>query len=148
MNRRAFTRTLIGAGLGAIFVPKYERWFRPLEVAKPGLTVAFPAGSQEGDVAILTIQRLEKAIQAVWDDPGAGWAPVMTRGDLAMYSKVLSDFDQPVKLPRDARAAMIGTFRGVEAPSRVNVAPDRRRLLLRAPRITPTYVGHSRVARG
>lgn len=35
-SRRTFLRSASLAVVGGIFVPKYERWFRPIVVAQPG----------------------------------------------------------------------------------------------------------------
>jgi hypothetical protein len=35
-SRRGFLRSSSLAVIGGIFVPKYERWFRPIVVAQPG----------------------------------------------------------------------------------------------------------------
>lgn len=45
MDRRGFLGLLAGATAGAIFVPKYERWFRPIRVSSAGTLYVAPWGS-------------------------------------------------------------------------------------------------------
>lgn len=154
MDRRIFLRTALLGGLGAIFVPRYERWFRPIElVAAPaGLTLAWPDGTVEGDVAILSVvsPRVMQGLEAP-----EGWSLITRRvqradlADVAVYSRVVGAGEPPPRLPRQARVGHISTFRGVVEPGRVNVAPSRDRFLLAGrDRVVPTYVGHHTVRRG
>lgn len=67
MDRRSFLRTLSLAAVGGIFVPKYERWFRPAHVWVP---------TAETNL-LITDAEIRECIRRVWEQHARSILPNM-----------------------------------------------------------------------
>jgi hypothetical protein len=148
MERRVFLRTALLGGLGAIFVPRYERWFRPIVVPPPGLTLPWPSDTVEGDVAVLMVQSRD-VMRGLEAPPG--WSLLQRHvdrsGEIATFTRLVQAGDRQPRLPKQASVGTLATFRGVLAP-RQPAPPVWTGIALAGPRTIPTFVGHRSVRRG